>query len=119
MPRSRREVANHVQTFGRCAQVFVGKCISIGDLEVRTRHFNDDDADLLLASGNFGSSKVTGSDVVVIPEAQMDHLAAREELPHLWRENTEVRPRIGCGFRPGVSSQNMEDAGAEFTVLVL
>ena len=75
--------------------------------------------DLGIARGDFGGGKIAGRDVVVIPEIQVNGLAAREQLPHLRRENAEVRAAVGGGFRPRVSRENVQHAHAEFAVLIL
>ena len=75
--------------------------------------------DLLLAGRDLGRREVSRRDVVVVPEAQMNGLAAREELPHLGREDPEVRPGVRRGLRAGVPGQDVEDARAELAVLVL
>ena len=63
--------------------------------------------------------EIAGRDIVVIPKAQIDHLTAREQLPHLRSEDAEVGTRIGRGFRTGVRGKNMQHADAEFAVLIL
>ena len=42
-----------------------------------------------------------------------------KELPDLRREDAEVRARVGGGFRPRVSGEDVQHARAELAVLVL
>src|SRR4051812_2865994 len=98
MTLSGREIANDVQTLCRSSDIFVGEAAAIRNRSVRPRDFNNDDADLLISCRNLGRRKISRRDVVVIPEAEIDHLAAWEQLPHLRRENSKVRSRIGGRF---------------------
>src|SRR5262245_45156890 len=95
----RREIADHVHPFCGCSHVGIGKLAAVGNLEIRSCHFDDDDSDLLFARGNFGCGEVSRSDVVVIPKTQVDDLPAWKQFPHLRRKNAEVRARIRSGFR--------------------
>ena len=120
VPRlARREVADDVEALGGGPQVGVGERAAIGHREIRPRHFDDDDADLLFARGDLGGGEVAGGHVVVVPEAQVDDLAAREQLPHLRREDAEVRARVGGGLGTRVPGQDVQHARAELAVLVL
>ena len=114
-----REVADDVEALGGGTQVGVGERAAVGHAEVGARHLDDDDAHLLLARGDLGGGEVAGRHVVVVPEAQVDDLVAREQLPHLRREDAEVRARVGGGLGAGVPGQDVQDARAELAVLVL
>ena len=113
------EIPNHVKAFRR--RLYVGVCErrAVGDGEVGARHFQDDDADFRVARRYFGGGEVAGGDVVVVPETERYRLPAREELPHLRREDAEVRPRVRRRLRSGVSRQNVQDARPERAVLIL
>ena len=114
-----REIADHVKALGGGAHIGVGELAAVGDREIGSRNFQGDDAHLRIAGRDFRRREVAGSDIVVIPEAQIDHLAARKQLPNLRRKDAEVGARIGRGFRPGVRGENMQHANAEFAVLIL
>ena len=115
----RREVSNDVEALGGGPEIRVGERAAIGHAKVGARHFDDDDPYLLLARGDLRRGEVSGSHVVVVPEAQIDDLVAREQLPHLRREDPEVCPRIGRGLGTGVPRQDVQDARAELAVLIL
>ncbi len=119
MTRAGREVADDIEAFRGSAHVGISELRAIGDDEIRPGDFDRDDADLLLARRNFRRGEVARRDVVVVPEAQVDDVPAREELPHLRREDAEVRARIRRGFRTGVRRQNVQHARFELAVLVL
>ena len=72
------EVPNHVQTFRRRFEIFVGELAAVGHREIGARHFNRNDADFRIARGDFGRGEIAGRHIVVIPEIQMNRLAARE-----------------------------------------
>src|ERR1035438_1785607 len=71
---ARREIADHVETLACRFQIRVGETRAVGHREIGARHFNRDDANLGIARGDLGGGKVAGRYVVVIPEAQVDHL---------------------------------------------
>src|SRR5262249_16750079 len=83
VPFSWCEIANDVETFCSSTKVGVGELRAVYNLEVGPRDFDDDDSDFLFACCNFGSRKVARSNVVVVPETEVDHVAARKELPDL------------------------------------
>ena len=116
---TRREVADDVQALGGRLEVGVGKLAAVGDGKIGARHFQDDDADLRIAGGDFRSSEIARRHVVVIPEAQVDGLAAREQLPYLRRENAEVGAGVGGRLRPGMPGQDVQHPHAETAVLAL
>ena len=76
-------------------------------------------ADLGFARSDLGGGEVAGRHVVVVPEVQVHHLAAREELPDLRREDAEVRAAIGGGLRPGVPDEDVQHTHTELAVLAL
>ena len=49
----------------------------------------------------------------------MNGLAARKQLPHLRREDAEVRAAVGGGLRARMSRENVQHAHAELAVLIL
>ncbi len=57
--------------------------------------------------------------VVVVPEAQVDDLVPREQLPHLRREDAEVRARVGGRLGSGMAGQDVQHARPELAVLIL
>ena len=116
---ARREIANDVQPFGRGFEIGIGELAAIGHGRIRARHFNADDADLRIARGNLRGGEIARGHVVVVPEIQVNRLAAREQLPHLRGEDAEVRAPVGRGLRPGMAGQNVQHAHAEFAVLIL
>src|SRR4030095_14674483 len=111
---TRSEISNQIKTLRGSADIRVRKFRPIGDFEIRTRNFNNDDPDFLLTRGNFCCSKVAGRDIVVIPEAEINNLITREKLPHLRRKDAKVGSSVGCRLRPGVPRQYMQNPGAEF-----
>src|SRR5438270_10021238 len=74
---------------------------------------------MLLTRGNLCRREVSRCHIVVVPEAEMDAVPAREQLPHLRREDPKVRARIRGGFWPGVRGKNMQHAGTKRAVLAL
>src|SRR6266849_9846789 len=92
-----REVANDVKTLGGGPEIGVGEGVAVGYAEVGACHLDDDDADLLFARGDLGGGEVAGGHVVLVPEAQVDDLVTREQLPYLGSENPEVCARVGGG----------------------
>jgi hypothetical protein len=114
-----REIANDVQALGGGPEIRVGERAPIGHAKVGARDLDDDDPHLLLAGGDLRRGEVSGSHVVVVPETEIDHLIAREQLPHLGREDAKVRARVGGGFRTGMPGEDVQDARAELAVLVL
>src|SRR5262249_42520566 len=76
-------------------------------------------AHLGLSGGNLRRRKIAWSNVVIIPEAEMNRLATRKELPHLRREDTKVRTRIRGGLRSRMPRENMQHPHTEPTVLIL
>ncbi len=114
-----REIANHVKAFGGGFEIGIGELGAVGHRKIGARHFDGNDADLGIARGNFGGGKISGRDVVVIPEIQVNGLAAREEFPHLRGEDAEVRAAVGGGLGTRMSRENMQHAHAEFAVLIL
>src|SRR5262249_52124785 len=102
--------ANDVEALGGGPEIRVRKRAPIRHAEVGARHLDDDDAHLLLASGDLRGGKVAGGHVVVVPEAQVDDLITREELPHLRREDAEVRARVGGRLGAGMPGEDVEYA---------
>src|SRR5262249_49773281 len=113
------EIANHIETLRRSAKIRIGKLGPVRDFEIRPRDFNDDHANLLLPRSNFRGREVARRDIVVIPEAEIDNLAPREQFPYLRRKDAEVCSSVGRGFRTRMSREDMQHASAEFAVLVL
>src|SRR6202035_4767769 len=111
------EIANHVEAFGGGLQIGVGELRPIGNREIGARHFYRNDADLGIARGDFGSGEISRRDVVVIPEIQVNGLAAREELPYLCGENAEVGAAVGGSLGARMPGKNVQHADAEFAVL--
>ena len=103
----------------RCGlQVGVGEGRPIGDVEVRSRDVDDDDADLLDRERPLDRCEVAGRHVVVVPEIEVDDLAPRQERPDLRGEDPEVRARIGRGLGTRVSGQDVQNPELEGAVLV-
>ena len=73
-----RKVANHIQSFRRGFEVGIGKPAAVGDREIGTSHFQRYDAHLRLACRDLSGGKVARSYVVVVPEIQVNGLAARK-----------------------------------------
>ena len=91
-----REIANHVQAFGRGFQIRVGELLRSATGKSGRATSMRDDAHFRIARGDFGGGEIARGHVVVIPEIQMNGLAAREQLPDLrWR-----KCRSACGRRP-------------------
>src|SRR5262249_14174793 len=101
----RREIADHVQALCRGAEIGVGKLTPVRDREVGTRYLDCDDAHMRIACRDFRSGEIAGCNIVVIPKTEVDRMAAREQLPYLWREDAEVCARVCRGFRTGVRGQ--------------
>ena len=114
-----REVADDVQTLGGGPEIRVGECAAVRHAKVGARHLDDDDSDLLFARGDLGGGEVAGGHVVVVPEAQVDDLVPRKQLPHLRREDAEVRARVGRGLGARMAREDVQDARAKLAVLVL
>ena len=113
------EVPDHVEALGGRLEIRVGKRRPVRDGEIRPRYLDHDDTHQRIPGGDFGGGEVAGCDVVVVPEVQHDHLAAREQLPDLGREDAEVGAGVGGGLGARVAGENVQDADAERAVLVL
>ena len=116
---ARREVADDIEALGRGLDVLVGELAAVGHRIVGTRHLDDDDADLGIARRDFGGGEIAGRHIVIVPEIQVDDLAARKQPPHLGGEDAEMGAPVGRRFRPGMAGQDMQHAHAEAAVLVL
>ena len=115
----RREVPQQVEALGGGLEVRVREGRAVRHREVRARHFDDDHAHERLPGCDLRGREIPRRHVVVVPEAERDHLPAGKQLPHLRREDAEVRARVRRGFRPGVTGQDVQHAHAERAVLVL
>src|SRR5262249_30670857 len=82
-------------------------------------HFEDNKAHVWIAGSNRRGGKIAWGDIVIIPEAEMDRLATRKELPHLGGKNAKVGAGIGGGLRSRMSGQNVQHTHAEPAVLAL
>src|SRR5215510_715442 len=96
------KIANDVQPFGCGFDIGIGKRAAVSYRKIGPGHFQDNNAHLGLSGGNLRRRKIAGSNIVVIPEAEMNRLATRKELPHLRRENAKVRTCIRSGLWPRV-----------------
>ena len=114
-----REVLDDIEPLGGGAQVGIRELAAVGYGEVRPRHLQHNHAHFGIARRDLGGGEVAGRYVVVVPETERNHLAPREEFPHLRREYAEVRARVRGGLRPGVSRENIQHAHAKRAVLVL
>ena len=115
-----REVANDIEALAprRVRSVSANLLRSATGKSGRATSMTDD-ADLGIARGDFGRGEIARRHVVVIPEIQMNGLAAREQLPDLRREDAEMGAPVGRRFRTGMPGQNVQHAHAELAVLIL
>ena len=116
---AQREVADDVKALGGGLDVGVGELRTIRHGVIRAGHFDDDDADLGITGRDFGRREIASGDVVIVPEVQVNDLAARQHAPDLGGEDAEMGTAVGGGFRARMAGQDVQHAGAERAVLVL